>query len=347
MNQTDQIVVASKKPRLAYIDIAKGILICCLLYGHIRVYGPMEDMWDNVMRVMSHTGGLYGAFFMQSFFIITGFCSSFKDKFIPFLWKNLKTLLIPAILLFLFSEYYKLLVFGDEGGAILPLEKLAGWVDLKAPWFVLAMFWGRIIYWWISRVTVKIQILVLFMLYILGLLCNMYEVHNYQFFQHTLLLLPYIFVGQLWKGHKDIVDAYLKPVAIFGACSILLQNILSQAGVFSMPEHDFAICVSIKNFPLHILNSITGTAFVIFISKRISNNRFLERMGLGTLLIYLWNDIVYRSIVRLLWPIYCPDNIVLCVVFHVIALALCYASLYFIIRPLYQGKYLKWIMGKY
>lgn len=339
--------MVDKKPRLPYIDIAKGILICCMLYGHIRVYGPMEGMWDNVMRAMSHTGGLYGAFFMQAFFIITGFCSSFKERFCQFLWKNLKSLLIPAILLFLLSEYYKILVLGDEGGAFFPILKLAGWVDLKAPWFVLAMFWGRIIYWGISRVGTRIQILVLSLLYFLGLYCNLYKVHNYQFFQHTFLLLPYIFVGQLWKRHIRILDNYLKPLAIFGAFSILLQNILSQVGVFSMPEHDFAICISIKNFPLHILNSVTGTAFVVYISKRIFHNQFLERMGLGTLLIYLWNGIVYRSIVRLLYPVYNPDNYMLCAVYHIVTLSLCYLSFYYIIFPLYQSKYLKWIMGKY
>ena len=70
-------MTATPKPRITYIDVAKGILICCLLYGHIRVYGPMDGLQDDVMQFMSKTGPLYGAFFMQTFFIITGFCSSF------------------------------------------------------------------------------------------------------------------------------------------------------------------------------------------------------------------------------------------------------------------------------
>lgn len=48
------------KPRITYIDVAKGILICCLLYGHIRFYGPMDGLQDDVMQYMSHTGPLYG-----------------------------------------------------------------------------------------------------------------------------------------------------------------------------------------------------------------------------------------------------------------------------------------------
>lgn len=92
----EQSRITQKRPRIAYIDIAKGILIMCMLYGHIRVYGPMEGMNDPVMHIMSHTSGLYGAIFMQSFFIITGFCTSFTGG-VKYIWKNIKTLLIPSI----------------------------------------------------------------------------------------------------------------------------------------------------------------------------------------------------------------------------------------------------------
>lgn len=107
----EQSNTTQKRPRIAYIDIAKGILILCMLYGYIRVYGPMEGMNDPVMHVMSHTSGLYGAFFMQSFFIITGFCTSFTGGGKKYIWKNIKTLLFPSMLLFLYPNIIKLHFF--------------------------------------------------------------------------------------------------------------------------------------------------------------------------------------------------------------------------------------------
>ncbi len=94
----EQSRITQKRPRIAYIDIAKGILIMCMLYGHIRVYGPMEGMNDPVMHIMSHTSGLYGAFFMQSFFIITGFCTSFTG--------GAKNIYGKILRHFLFLRYY-------------------------------------------------------------------------------------------------------------------------------------------------------------------------------------------------------------------------------------------------
>lgn len=37
------------KQRLSYIDIAKGLLICCLLYGHMIIFARMEGLDDSIM----------------------------------------------------------------------------------------------------------------------------------------------------------------------------------------------------------------------------------------------------------------------------------------------------------
>ena len=65
------------KVRYDWIDVAKGILFCCMLYGHIRVYGPMDGLKDDVMHLMGKTVHLFDAYDMQSFFVITGFVSTF------------------------------------------------------------------------------------------------------------------------------------------------------------------------------------------------------------------------------------------------------------------------------
>lgn len=341
----EQSRITQKRPRIAYIDIAKGILIMCMLYGHIRVYGPMEGMNDPVMHIMSHTSGLYGAFFMQSFFIITGFCTSFTGG-VKYIWKNIKTLLIPSILLFLLSEYYKVTFF--QGIIDLsPFRKLFDWLTVGGPWFIIALFWAKLLYYLICKLGIKYQVALLLILYLFALACNFFNVTNYQWFQHTLLLMPYLFVGKICRENWMKIEPKLKYIAYFGLVTILLENILSQCGVFSLPEQDFAICISFKNFPLHIVNSLSGTAFVIYASKLIGTNNFIQTMGTGTLLCYLWNGIVYRTIVRGIMSGYNTDNIIICSLFHLVALTLCYFIFYNLIKLIYQHKYLKWIVGKW
>ena len=338
------------KVRYDWIDVAKGILICLMLYGHIQVYGPMDGLKDNGMRLMSCLDGLYGAFFMQAFFIVTGFCATFKVAFKTYLWKNIKTLMIPTLLLVLFSEYYKLTLFSHQFN-LEPIRNLSHWLVQGGPWFIWAMFWAKIVYWPISRLNLPYRAVAVALIYLLGLLSSTLGVVNYQWHQHALLMVPYLFVGEWCRNNMSIVEKWLKPVAIAGAVSILLQNIIFRLGFFSLPENDFAICLSFRNFPIHVVNCIMGTAFIFWISRNICESKkfctgFFRVLGMGTLVIYLWNGIVYRTIIRTLMPLYMPDRLFFCVAFHVLALALCYAAFYFIIKLSYGRKAVSWIVGR-
>lgn len=336
------------KPRIEYIDIAKGLLIICLLFGHERVYGPMDGVDDKFMFIMAYPCVIYSAFFMQAFFIITGFCSSFKVDFKMFLWKNIKTLLLPSILLFMFSEYYKLCIF-EHTLSTLPFSKLALWITTGAPWFIMAMFLGKLLYWPICRLQKKWQIVILAVLYLIGLLAHKYSSYpNYLWYQHTLLLTPYLLVGNQLKVNRLLEgDIFLKYAAGFFVVSISVQVLLSKCGGYIIPSQDYSICVTLLNFPIHIVNSVSGTALTLWVSKRIAHSGFLSTLGKGTLLIYLWNGIVYRSIIRLLMPFYNAESFFACTIFHVVCLVAMYVAFYYIVRIVYEHKSINWIVGKW
>ena len=87
------------KKRLPYIDTAKGILMICLLYGHMHIYAEMVGYHNEGMKLMQQLVPLYASFFMQTFFVITGYCSTFRIGLKPYVWKNAKTLILPAVVL--------------------------------------------------------------------------------------------------------------------------------------------------------------------------------------------------------------------------------------------------------
>ena len=70
-------------------------------------------------------------------------------------------------------------------------------------------------------------------------------------------------------------------------------------------------------------------------------------MGMGTLLCYLWNGIVYRTIIRLLMPLYVPENILITLIFHIITLVMSYAAYFGLIKLIFENQYLIWIVGKW
>lgn len=93
------------KKRIEYIDVAKGVLIMCLFYGHSIIYGRILGVDEEATHLIGKTQLLYEGFFMQSFFLITGFCSSFKIPISVFIWKNIKTILLPGMLLSVLGNY--------------------------------------------------------------------------------------------------------------------------------------------------------------------------------------------------------------------------------------------------
>lgn len=332
--------------RIAYIDIAKGILICCLMYGHMLIFARERGIDDSAMVVMQKGIKLYAGFFMQSFFIITGFCSSFKRDFGDFFWRNVKTLLIPAIILVVFSDYIQEIVF-DHHITTEPLANLEGWITFGAPWFILTMFFAKVAYWGLSRMEFKWQVAIIAVLYLLGIALNITDViPNYLYHRHTLLMLPYLFLGQLCKKHYDKVCKWLPYIALFGVISILGQFVVSQfVDSYSIPVHDFNISIN-RTFPVHIVNAVSGTAIVMWLSKVINKSKFFETLGKGTLLIYLWNGLVNRLVLSVV-PYPNGGGILQQIVFHSIVYFVILVLFYLLVKLVYETKYLRWMVGKW
>lgn len=143
------------KSRIPYIDTTKGILILCLLYGHYKQFAYSCGFDDIVLKGTNATQGLYVCFFMQTFFILTGYCSSFDIKFSSFLWKNIKTLILPALCLTLVGNF--VISFQGEGSwyetFFDSVTMLYQWLIVGGPWFIIALFWAKILLWGISKIT--------------------------------------------------------------------------------------------------------------------------------------------------------------------------------------------------
>lgn len=133
------------KQRIGYIDVAKGILIMCLLYGHSYIYGGFVGVDEEAMHLLGKTSKIYGCFFMQTFFFITGFCSSFNQVFWEYLWKCLKTILIPGMLLcFICGTLWRVYVWGNVYESVLKqLIGLKYWFVTGGEWFIVALFYGK------------------------------------------------------------------------------------------------------------------------------------------------------------------------------------------------------------
>lgn len=337
------------KERIEYIDVAKGILITCLLYGHSYIYGNFVGVDEQAMHLLGKTFKIYGCFFMQAFFLITGFCSSFTQPFGQYLWKCLKTILIPGILLSFLGNVLWNIGGGNWQSITRNFINLRNWFITGGEWFIVALFWAKILMWFILKFPQKTQIVIVISAYLLGI-----TLHTFNWFpeylkhQHTFVLIPYLYLGILAKGRMDKIEKYIKPVAVCGIIMILVENILANKGIWRIPSQDASIELTLVNFPVQFVNVLSGTAFVLWLSKKITRCNFFKTLGMGSLLVYLWNGQVLMLYAMFLLHIgFQPHDRYIGFFFYMAVIILSCISFYFLIRIVYRNKYLKWIVGKY
>ena len=89
-------MMLKKKERIEWIDVARGIAILLVILGHSLEMGIMVRMC------------IY-SFHVPLFFVLSGFFYKY-GAFLPFLWKNVRQILIPyALTLFVRYIIYVLL----------------------------------------------------------------------------------------------------------------------------------------------------------------------------------------------------------------------------------------------
>lgn len=81
-----------------WLDVAKCLLIISVIVYHIPVFAEQNGV--DGLGWMYNLRPLFKAYFMPTFFVITGFCSTFSaTSFWQFVYKNFKLLMIPNFLI--------------------------------------------------------------------------------------------------------------------------------------------------------------------------------------------------------------------------------------------------------
>lgn len=145
--------------RLRHIDVLKGILILAVVLHHapLALWGGYEH--DGLS--LTPVNNVITAFFMPAFFVVTGFCSSFREGFPEFLRKNLRTIMLPCFCLYYIDRYIwnlDALLFGDPASWLTLSHWLAPGLRTFVSegghyWFLSAMFLSRLAAWPVVKLT--------------------------------------------------------------------------------------------------------------------------------------------------------------------------------------------------
>lgn len=326
--------------------MAKGILILCLLYGHMLVIASWEGYNSLLGGDLFKVIPFYNAFFMPTFFFITGYCSNFQIPFPKFIWKNVKTLIIPSIILGVIGSYIETIIQAKPL-TFSPLISIFDWIYPGGAWFIVALFWSKMAYWVLARPKVCYQLIFIAFLYFIGLLLDSFDiVANIQWHRHSLLLLPFLFLGHMFR-RKELCQYNNGFIALFAALVLLIQTIAYNKWNYPLPMLDLYIQVDYLTAVIHIINVCLGTYMVLFVSKHIPTIPFLTTLGKGSLIAYILNGTCQIPILMLCAPLWSYCSTYSYLVFYILSYIGCVGLVYLIIKLFYSNKYLKILLGKW
>lgn len=235
------------KQRLHYIDIIKGMCVILVVVRHAPfVLGFADNPYMDIFFLKN----FFIPFFMAAFFMVTGYCSNFDEPFKPFLWKNIKGILLPAFCLYYLNrwlENFDAILYADNSTWL----TLSHWlspglrtfiVEGGHYWFLSALFLAKTAMWSLKHVKflttrLAIAVSVSFLGVCLG---NVVPQYNCFFLFNAMALLPFLSIGLTMKKYgKQMLNGGVFGIALPCLCRCRFLFGLGSAQRWTNGRYDY------------------------------------------------------------------------------------------------------------
>lgn len=306
------------KQRYPFIDMAKGMLIVCLVFHHIVSIARKEISVDNMMYI-TKIDVLFVPYFMQAFFFITGFCSSFNKKFSSFLITNIKTLLFPLLFFSVLTQLIDWLLWDDEFLYVTVFGKKFFFV-IELFWFLSSLFIAKHMMFAINFLFKNwfVQLLVILIPFFLAVNLNDQAFHSYNYFHwhNAFVNLFFLWIG-FWVRKKDLLCYCFRckfSMAILYILGIIFFILCNK----NIPYYTHVPHFTIKDTFAFIYFSLIGTCMIIQIAKDLPSNKYLIFLGKNTIVVYGIHFSVLSVVVFFCGYLFSPQNYVEGTLYYII-----------------------------
>ena len=296
----------SAKPRIEYLDLAKGFCITLVVLHHILI------SYHSAMPIPH----VFAAIRLPLYFFLSGCFFKPYDGFTDFLKHKTNKLLIPFTFWFLFISVLIAYVYGQLGIPVFsrkPISFLysvrqfcheASFINLPI-WFLLCLFEINIIFYLIHilvyklfhrRQTLFISLISL-LLGLVGILLYRHNIAIPLYFRKALWSLPFFAFGYICFRHTPIIkpnssDKYIPLILI--ALALFLYFLTPHESII-----DPTIPTPPQTYLLYYLSGFAGALFIILLSKCIQYLPLFRWWGRYSIIILILHGPFYLHIVYL------------------------------------------------
>lgn len=273
--------------RIKSIDVAKGLLIICIVFSHVTTDGQLVRNW------------LF-AFHVPCFFILSGML--FKpnlDKTLRrgTIWGGVYVLfsLIDIVVLYFFKRSFFLLDVVVKGFFCMDNQLIFN----SPKWFLLVLFWVQLISCFLFKTNVKVQHVCIIMLAFLG-----------YFFRKRLIMgigLSFVAVIFFYMGYIIEKKKIFKIIQSFNNKVVLgLISVILLALVFVVSGYNGMVSIQnmqYGNYFIFFINAMLGSLAIICMGCVFEHSKILAFYGKNTMLIFLTHYYLVRGAWPLLFPV--------------------------------------------
>jgi fucose 4-O-acetylase-like acetyltransferase len=287
------------KSRLNWVDIARGIGIITVLYGH-AISG---DSFRHIIY----------AFHMPLFFFLSGivFNPQKNSQFFPFVIKNIRTILIPYLLFSVLSYGIWLLsrsslpqvnellthmasiLYGNSNGLFFNVVL----------WFLPCLFVTRLVFWVFTHF-IKNLSRILFVLIGLSIISYIFSLVfpgiKLPFGIETAFTATVFYgLGYIWnsKGKKVMQQIQVPSFAFIGI--LLVVTIVFASINFNLYGYQIDMRLNrYSNYVFFYIAALSGISAVVLGSMVLKKNSLLEKIGKYSLPLFVWHIIIFTYLTQ-------------------------------------------------
>lgn len=287
-----------ERERLSWIDVAKGIGIILVIYGH-------------ALNAQSLRYLIY-SFHMPLFFLLSGMVFRHIDheKFIHFLKKDFTNIILPylffasvTMVVWLFTmnpadrTQYQILkqlfgiIYGSGNGGFLTYN--------VALWFLPCLFVTKIMFWWITNLRKEVLIVATLLISsIIGFILSIFYNKLYLPFGVEIAFTAVVFfgAGYFLLGHARSVLKLLhdRSIIIF----VLTGIVMAIVATISFDKYGFQVDLrtnALYNYVYFYVAATAGILSILALSRKINANRVLEYLGRRSMMLFVWHTMLFAT----------------------------------------------------
>ena len=273
------------KERIHWIDIAKGIAILCVFFGHTMSVPHVIREWVYF-------------FHMPAFFFLSGYCFSNRRKISEFIVNKLKTIVLPIFTLglggsILVGLMMMLLKHEAVDWKWIFLNPIVQYGEHSLLWYLAALFVVMLVFYGLTKLFKDKQSALIISSFVLGF-------GSYCFIKFVgttlpwsidtaLVALPFVASGYCLKNSEKSAQFGKIWVSIVSFAVCIISGVVNTIFFSGIEMHTNMY----GNILLFYVSALSGCIMVCSASMLIRENKMLEYFGRNSLIFYAFEPIQY------------------------------------------------------